>query len=893
MDRSLETPTRSSKSGILLFLFFLSGTSSLVYEIVWQRMMMLTFGASAPATASILTSFFLGIALGSWLAGRWIGRFKNTLRAYSAVELGIGLAALAVPFLLSAADGLYRHVFMALDTGPGFSFGYRFLMSVLTVLPATFGMGATVPVMNRLLHEHGRGIGGSVATAYGINTLGAVTGCLLTGLVLIRYFGMQSSIFLALALNASVVLIAFMKSRKEGSPSPAADVRTAGPTAPSIRGRGALLISVYFVSGFLALAYEVTWLRILAIFNTNSIITFSIAVAVYLAGFSTGSLLLYHRLAKHWSGMTLFFLSNFGAGVAALALIPVFYFFPDLTEGLIGPSDSGYASGMLRLITAEALTSLLMMFIPAMFLGLAYPALCRSLIEHSKRVAADSGFYYLVGNLGSMMGVFWTGLFIIPALGLVGTLGALIASSIFLGSILLMVHSDIPRKWVWQTASAVLIVLALHYAWTGTPFAREGHLVRAFGTWISYHAGISSKILRYRSGASATVMVKETRQGLSAPRHRRIYIDDQPVAATDPNALVDSKMLAHIPLLLHPDPRRALTVGFGSGGTSWSMVTHGIQVDAVEIEPEVIRSASFFADQNFDVLNSPSFHLILNDARNYLYLTEQLYDVISTDVTNLQYKQNGNLYTREYFELLKKRLRPGGIACVWIPIIGNEDQKILFRTFQTVFPHASLWYMDHIGTTFFIMIGTPGPLKIDFNRLRDGMALPAVARDLRDVGIEDPLLFPFFLYLDEEAIRQYVDSAALHTDDHPILEFFSPAGYYYEDKVATVFLRLHQLAVLQPKDVRPYVAGLRKLEETKLARYSDFSKYLAKANRYLYFFEPRSREEELRIQEADRAARNALRIFPGNDLAQSAVAVVENERRAYRRIYGIPLGSGS
>src|SRR5262249_37775225 len=154
--------------------------------------------------------------------------------------------------------------------------------------------------------------------------------------------------------------------------------------------------------------------------------------------------------------------------------------------------------------------------------------------------------------------------------------------------------------------------------------------------------------------------------------------------------VIDQKMLAHLPLLLHPRPRRALTVGFGSGGTSYSMTLHGIDVDCVEIERAVPAAAGHFTSENHGVLSHPRFHLIIDDARSWLRVAPVRYDAIVTDCTNIQYKSNGDLYTVDYFRLMKDRLTPQGVAAAWVPANGIEgaDLKTLLRSFREVFPHT-------------------------------------------------------------------------------------------------------------------------------------------------------------------------------------------------------------
>ena len=276
--------------------------------------------------------------------------------------------------------------------------------------------------------------------------------------------------------------------------------------------------------------------------------------------------------------------------------------------------------------------------------------------------------------------------------------------------------------------------------------------------------------VHYAVGDSATVNVG--RCMYQGRLHHTLYVDSQDVASTYPAALRDAKMLAHLPLVLHPNPTRALTVGFGSGGTSYSMTLYDVDVDCVEIEREVVNAAKYFQQNNHGVLDHPRLHVIIDDARNYLHLTPHRYSVISTDCTNLQYKSNGSLYTVDYFKLLKSRLTPDGIATAWIPG-GNApgDFMVLIRSFQTVFEHTSVWYVPTTMTTFFILIGTPEPLRLDLDQIVARMAVPRVAADLAEIDVTSPsdLLANFLAGPDR--LKSMLARFEIHTDDRPILEY--------------------------------------------------------------------------------------------------------------------------
>ncbi|HEY5571645.1 MAG TPA: hypothetical protein VIK64_01415, partial [Anaerolineales bacterium] len=415
------------------------------------------------------------------------------------------------------------------------------------------------------------------------------------------------------------------------------------------------LVAIYFGSGFLALGFEVLWLRMLGVLATNGVYTFVLALAVYLLGFSLGSLFLFKILARRLPALKIFFIANLGVGASALACVSSAFFWPPIIKRQLLRIVEDGALHLGHLTFFESVYAFSLMFLPAVFMGLAYPAVCQKLIEDKEHLAEQSGLIYFIGNLGAMVGTFFTGLMIIPALGLNGTFAAFcVASAVFAILTLLIYLDTFPAGKSYGYASGGLVLMfTLLYTVNARPILRygEAHYDEQTKKWREgpIHAGAKeTNILRYKAGASATIIVKEERHSKQSDFVRRLYVDDQAVASTIPEAVIDAKMLAHIPLLLHPNPLIALTVGFGSGGTSYSMRTHGVETYAVEIEPEVLRSAGYFIDQNHDVMQSGNFHLILNDARDHLHTTRRKYDVISTDVTNLQYKQNASLYSREY-----------------------------------------------------------------------------------------------------------------------------------------------------------------------------------------------------------------------------------------------------
>jgi len=802
-----------------------SGASALTLEILWQRQLHLSFGASAPATTAVLAAIFLGIAFGSLVAGRLLPRLERPLQAFAAVEAGIGLWGYAVPLLVPISDSCYRWVAAGFGESSWLLAAIRFVLSAGLLFPAALGMGATLPLVLGGVPAGGRL---RPAAVYGWNTVGAVCGSLVTGLLLVRWFGTGRAYVGALVFSGFGSLLGLAADRFAGTVAvgglashaalPCSTVQTCPPVQLACRG----LRTAYFLAGAVALGLEVVWLRFLGIVSSNSTITFSFSLAAYLLGIGCGSLFLYPLLRRvvaadsvpMQSGiraLRIFSLANLTTGLLTLVTWPVLHQASALNyEWITVPAAAGRLT-LSHIYQTEAVLVFGLMFLPALSMGLVYPAVCDAAegTELSRnRWAGTVGF---IGTLGAAFGVLLMSLWVIPLLGLHGSLALLIFTAVGLG---LWIRSGSEPFVVRGLRAAVAVMILAGAGWIAIerrPALREFGVEWREGAWhevsLVRPGELVSRIERFRAGPTGTVIIKEKLDS----RDRLVCVDDQLVASTNLEARVDALMLAHLPLLLHPSPQSELTVGFGSGGTSYAITTHGIDAWCVEIEREVPRAAELLTQQNLDVLGHPRFRLIINDARDHLIAGQQWYDVIATDVTNLQYRQNSSLYTVEYFQRMQGRLNPGGIACAWIPLaaISTDELRILMRGFQQVFPHATLWFLNHTHTNFGILIGTPEPLRVDYGRLESGMAIPAVRENLARISIQDPLQVIHSLHLDEAGYRRFCGSGVLHTDDNPVLEFSSPLSFHQYNQ--TFRQNLAETLRFRPSDLRPFVTGLPKL----------------------------------------------------------------------------------
>jgi spermidine synthase len=733
--------------------FFLSGASALVYELVGQRLLNLVFGVSTLSVSTVLASFMGGLALGGWLFGRLADRTRRPLVLYSCLEAGIGIGGLLLPSAFALLTPLYVRLAVALQPGPWSGACLRFVIGVPAVAGLATLIGGTLPVMGRLALGREEDGPAGFSLLYAVNTLGAAIGAALTGFVLLRSFGMQQTLALAVGMNFLVALSAIILFSRD--PRGSAGVAPALPRGSRLNERRARMpLPCAFLTGATSMGFEVAWSRVLGILTSNSAYGFALLLTVLLLGLVLGSLLLWAWSRKPGDGWRRLAACQWLLALLTLANLPFFRSAPSWLDRLCdGSSTTAVFLGELAL-TALAL------LLPAVLMGLSLPLLVAGVRADSGGFGRWLGRVYAVNTLGCVAGAFATGFLLIPRLGIQSAFLILVGGCLLVG------------VFAWFTAprTPLFAFRALRF---GVPClvllaASAAQHLLPHGIFLKSAVQEPRRLLYYQEGNNGTVSVVEEANGT-----RSIMVDGQPVAGTSPTSVLDQKMLAHLPLLLHPDPKRALTVGFGSGGTSYSMTRHDVEVDCVEIEAAVPGAAGHFLSENHDVLDHRHFRLILDDARSWLRVAPCRYDAIVTDCTNVQYRSNGDLYTVEYFRLMRDRLASGGIAAAWVPAngIAAADLRTLLRSFRAVFPHTSVWYVNVLPTDFLIVVGTPDVLDVDLAEWERRMRQPGVAEDLAAVGLTEPCRLLYALVTAEEGLAAYLGDGPLNTDDRPVLSY--------------------------------------------------------------------------------------------------------------------------
>ncbi|MBI5637493.1 MAG: fused MFS/spermidine synthase [Nitrospinae bacterium] len=757
------------KRAFLFGLFFISGSAGLIYEIVWVRELTLLLGVSIYAVSAVLVAFMGGLGFGAVYFGKKLDRGLAPIRLYAALEMAIAVYVLLFPFILQGLERAYVLLHPGDGGNPLYVMALRFVLAISALLIPTALMGGTLPALSRYLAQSGRGIGKSVGSLYAVNTLGAVVGCVLAGFWLIEHIGLSGSLRVGAVMNIVCGIGAFLLAAEAGWASvPASEVKAASTSADDFVLPRKSILFLFGVSGFCAMALEVLWTRMFILLLNNTTYAFSLILAIFLLGIGTGSALTARMMKKApRNGAFLFGGFQMGIGLFALVSLAGLLFNRELI-GLVGAAGSGFLASVIPggNPMAEAVIFSMIIVFPATFLmGGGFPLILGAIFSVPEKTGGMVGRFYAMNIAGCVLGSLAAGYLFIPLLGIRAGIVTVSWIAIFAGVYLQIKSTD--RKERSRAVFAVVCLLAITIgvvAAGDTAYALSAQKLEA-----------GSRVKYYREGPSATVLVSSLDSDLSVNRKpvTRIWINGDPIAGAFREALQLERLQAHIPLMMHPSPKKALVICFGTGSTAGAAAAHGLQrVTAVDISREVFGAADKFAEANFNVARNPSFSMVEEDGRNFLLTTQETFDLITSEPPPPSNAGIVSLYTREYYLLCKKRLAEKGIVSQWIPLhhLSEEDFRALVATFVDVFPNATMWYTKWDA----IMIGSNAGVPLDFSGFQDGMMNGAVAESLKGIGIVNPYQLLSNFMMDSENIRRFAAGAAPVTDDRPYIEFSAP-----------------------------------------------------------------------------------------------------------------------
>ncbi len=744
-------------------LFFLSGATGLIYEVAWIRLLNDVFGNTTYAVSAVLTAFMGGLAIGSYGAGRLLAFPERGLRLYALLEVGIALTALSTPALFGLLDGLYGWLYRELGLGLVGLTGARFFLALLVLGVPTALMGATLPVLAGVVARGQLHIGSPLGVLYGLNTLGAMAGTAGTGFVGILFLGVRGTIQFAAALNLLVAVGALLLGRlqsdsAEASVTPGPAPEPAGPLPRT----GRLALGVFAASGFLALSYEVLWTRLLTFSLGATVDSFTVMLATVLFGIGFGSAVGSRLIAWGREPLTLLAVLQAIIGICAFASLPLLGHFDEIVFAVEEHlSVQSYAAETGR----KFLLGFMVMLLPALAMGATFPAVAEIIGGARPRIGSLVGDMYALNTLGAIAGSALTGLAVVPLFGT--RLGLLLASSasVALACLVVVRHPGLaPARKIALGAGGALVILAAVVAMPTDIL---------FDLWNMNERG--AKLVYAEEVVAGTVTVHRHR----SPPVTVISTSGVNVAGTAYPLRTTQKLQGHIPLLLNPDARRVLQIGFGSGETSGAVLLYDIErLDLAEINPAVIpTSMRFFSEINHRPALDPRFGPIIMDGKNYLRMTDQRYDVIMNDSSYPGLSGSSSLYGREHFAAARERLAPGGLVSCWVPLdISPRRAKMVLHTFASVFPHMMVWLASNHENKHAILVGAVEPLTIDFSRFLARFTRFA-QDDLRIIGLGDPYAMLDAFFLDERGVRALTEGSPVHSDDWPGLEFATQWAY--------------------------------------------------------------------------------------------------------------------
>lgn len=720
----------------LLLLLLASGASGLAYQVLWLRELSLIFGVTVHAAATVLAAFMGGLALGSAAAGRVATRISNPLLAFGVAEVAIGLSAVAVraAFDRAAPIDVVLHDWLG-SSDAALTVGRFAVASALLLVPTSL-MGLTMPLVSAAATVRAA-LGQRLGLVYGVNTAGGVVGALVTGFYALGTHGADATLSVAAAISVAVGVAAIGVSQfdRAGVVVAAPDASRREVAPPSTEAiRPGLLTTVVAASGAASLALEVLWFRALTQQMAATTYAFTAMLAVVLAGIALGSLAAAWvlRRRRRWID----WLAGLNYATAAGVFGSLMLLAWSAQRGTAG-LEPGPAAALAML--------------PAMFcLGASLP-IALHLAAGSGGTAADVsrriGHLYAANVAGAVAGSLLGGFVLLPHLGVRSAIVA--AGAVFVvAAIMLRVSTG--RFAIGRDLPALAALLAI--AVVG-PDPLDAAFARR-------HGGGRAAAWRH-DGVQATVMVHSTHN------RRVLYIDGLHQAADHPGMVKVHRTLGHLAMALHREPKHALVIGLGGGATAGAVARHRpATLDIVELNEGVRLAAPLFAHVSYDVLHQPGTVLHADDARSFLLTTDSRFDVVTADIIQPTHAGAGGLYSREYFQRVRDRLRPGGLVLQWVGQREETAYKLIARTFLDVFPEATAWVN---GT---LLVGTAGPLTVSRAAFERQLADPDTRAALAAVDLNTFDDLVGWYSAGPATLRAFVGPGPTLTDDRPLVEYF-------------------------------------------------------------------------------------------------------------------------
>jgi spermidine synthase len=871
--------SQSGRVAVLCGVLFLSGTGALIFETLWLRLSGLAFGNSVWAAALILSSFMAGLALGNAIAASSRIRRWRSLHLYAALEVLVAFLGCTIVFGLPLLGSLLRPLWQTLWEHQPTLLGFRFVLSFLILLVPTTAMGLTLPLIIEDPALRQTNFGRAIGFLYGSNTLGAVVGALLGEAYLIAQFGLLGTGLVAGLVGCVAAAIALLVARHSGD-SAVYEVRghvRAFESGPAVvrapHSRFPLrwdasyrlpwrLLFVSFGAGCILLSLEVVWFRFLRLYVVSSSTAFALMLAVVLAGIGVGGIVagVIHRRRARLNHLLPILLL-----LAAIATLLSYLFFPgELIQSRTGVFDLRWWQ--------IALFSIALMFPVALLSGILFPSIVADVQASVEDRMNSTGITTLFNTAGAAVGPLLASFILLPGVGYQWSL-ILCATAYALLSIFVTGRAgwSLRRPFVVGLWAALILTLAIF------PYRRaQAHFAHASHSFeVTDKGNVLAHVVKRIEGTSDTWQLMR-RDLFGEPYYYRLLTNAFSMSATNPYGQRYMRLFAYLPLAFRPESEDVLLICYGCGVTADAFL-HGANVrrmDVVDISKEVFALADVYSGINYsNPLRDPRVRAVLQDGRFFLQASAQQYDIISGEPPPPKVAGSVNLYTSEFFSLMKRRLKEGGIATFWLPLnqLKVDEAKAILRAFHSAFPNASVWAG---ADQDWIMMGINGPApKVEEEQIRQLWTNPDSGADLRRIGIEVPQQIGALFVMDGEEIDLITRDVQPLTDFYPKRLTDEPwddkASYRFAFRYVEApsalqrFLRSTFVKAIWPETLNQSLESLFILRQTRYLSDSIGSNKLAELDLYL-------RHSRLRTPVLEVLGSNGFRLAIAEQVAKQA-----------------------
>lgn len=775
---------------VLLFLvlaFFVSGASALIYQVLWVKQLTLFFGNSTLAVSTILASFMGGLALGSYVMAQKAVKILRVVKAYGILEILIGVYAVFIPLLFNLTDVIYRYAWPLLNGNYSILILLRFILIFAVLIFPTAMMGATLPLLVKYYINKDDVIVKYISILYGVNTLGAVVGAFVCGFYLLEVFGIFQTNLFAVLLNLVAAILAFSLDKRQDYSTDKESIAE-GPTIKTSLAELSrnFILWAMLISGFTAMVYEVVWTRQLVLVFGSTAYGYTSMLSIFLIGIALGSLCVNKFFKDNNKNIYYFAVFELLIGLLVIAgsyyYKDLFYYF-NLLATTVDPSMFIFP---IILISA-------VLILPVAFLfGVLFPLSIKLFTPVYQSISQRTGVIYSFNTLGCILGSFSAGFILIPLIGLKMSLVLCASINILIAG--LFVYTQINNKNIKAFAIILaMFFIALIYLYP-VEWKKE---VLSYGVFVNkvndkdlldsyndyYKVMEEKEVVYYKEGQHSTIAVTKYKK-TDGTLGYSIFNNGKVDASTGFIDMRTQVMLAYFPLFMSKKIDDVLVVGMGSGITAGVLTKFPVKsIEMVELEKAVMDASQYFSSYYGDPRKDKRFKLIVDDARNYLRVTDKKYDLILSEPSNVWVSGVASLFTKEYYGIISNKLKPDGILCQWIHIYSISPEAIIsvLEALDSSFNYVTVGHTKTSGD--FVILASNRPIKADLNLIRDRLSNKRAKGDLKGLyNITNEYEFFNLFIADNESIGAFLakikNIIPTNTDDNSYLEFKATKDFF-------------------------------------------------------------------------------------------------------------------